>query len=472
MCKLFKGFIFITIVIISIFFINKVEASDAYFVWEKTVIDVPVNSSLESFKDDYIVKLFVNGNESSDFYVEYETNCSTFTTVITSKVGRYTVYYKAYSKANYVSSEQAIVFNVIDNKPPVITLLEDVVEVEVGKSLLDYYWYDVKDDNCETSEIKINLNDQSVVYTSLGLYNASISAIDSFGNVENVDFKVKVVDKTPPVITIVKPLVFEYLEIVNICDYILCVDNSDGDITKFAKVSNLDTKVLGRQTIMVEVSDFSNNKAIMTFEVLIVDETPPIINLILNEITLDIRDFSLYTPEYFNQYVYSVNDNYTLKENIELKIDTTNLVLKVADFFVNYTAVDENNNRCTEKLLVKLREFVGPTITGVEELDILVGENVDLLSLVSVYDEYDVTASTRLLVEENGFNSDKEGTYKVKYVCFNNSGIYTEKIITINVYNLQKTTDNNNAIIVVLSISLTLILIGSGVTILYIKKKK
>ena len=102
MCKLFKGFMFITILLFSFSIINQAKAANAYFVWEKVVIDVPLNSSLESYKDDYVVKLYVDGNESDDFYVTYETNCSTFTTVMTNKVGKYTVYYKAYSNKNYI----------------------------------------------------------------------------------------------------------------------------------------------------------------------------------------------------------------------------------------------------------------------------------------------------------------------------------------------------------------------------------
>ena len=78
MFKILKGFI---VCLICVFFYNtsnKVCAANAYFVWEKNVIDVPVFSNLEEYKDDYVVKLYVNGKESKDFTVTYEVNTSSF----------------------------------------------------------------------------------------------------------------------------------------------------------------------------------------------------------------------------------------------------------------------------------------------------------------------------------------------------------------------------------------------------------
>ena len=95
MRKLFKGCSVAIVLFLASVLCEKTYAANAYFVWEKTVIDVPVYSALEGFKDDYILKLYVNGVESDDFYVEYETNCSTFSTVLTNRIGRYTVFYKA-----------------------------------------------------------------------------------------------------------------------------------------------------------------------------------------------------------------------------------------------------------------------------------------------------------------------------------------------------------------------------------------
>jgi hypothetical protein len=81
MFKLFKGLLLCIVVIILNVFTIKSSASNAYFVWEKKDIKVPIYSNLEDYKDDYIVKLYVDGKESFDFWVEKEVNCSSFSTV-------------------------------------------------------------------------------------------------------------------------------------------------------------------------------------------------------------------------------------------------------------------------------------------------------------------------------------------------------------------------------------------------------
>ena len=210
MRNLCKGLIFV-ILIAFLLFCRKVNAANAYFVWEKTVIDVPLNAPLEEYKDDYVLKLYVDGKLSDDYYVEYQTNCSTFSTVLTHKIGRYTVYYKAYSKNNYISSEQAIIFNVVDMTPPSLELVSDPVIIDYGTTLKDINFYKISDDTCAQKDIIINLNDQSVIYSNLGLYQANITATDLSGNMITKKFSVKIVDNIPPNIIIIKPLVFDYM---------------------------------------------------------------------------------------------------------------------------------------------------------------------------------------------------------------------------------------------------------------------
>ena len=122
MFKLFKGLLLCVVLILLNVFTVKTNASNAYFVWEKKEIEVPIYSDLEEYKDDYIVKLYVDGKESFDFTVEKEVNCSSYSTVLTNKIGDYTVYYKAISKTHYAYSEVPIVFHVIDVTSPVIKL--------------------------------------------------------------------------------------------------------------------------------------------------------------------------------------------------------------------------------------------------------------------------------------------------------------------------------------------------------------
>ena len=470
MPKLCKRFIFILILFLVFAFTKETMAANTYFLWEKTEIDVPVFSSLEEYKDDYVLKLYVNGKLSNDFYVEYETNCSTFSTVLTNKIGRYTVYYKAYSKNNNLSSEQAIIFNVIDITAPKIELESDVIYVNKGKNLSDYNFYSVSDDTTKSEDIKIEVDDNNVMYNVLGTYNASITAIDKYGNITKESFNVSVIDNAPPKITIIKPLVFSYLEDVNLEEYLKCVDNNDNDITKLVKVIGLDTSVLGRKEVTFSVLDYSNN--LLEFKVMIdvLDDIPPVINLKTSEVVLDIVHFFDYDEEFFISYLYNYSDNYSLPENITMKVDIKELIENVEDFNVYFIVMDEFGNKSSKTLNVKLREFVGPVIEGEDSITINLGEEIDLYSLVSIIDPYDLDVKNRLTIDDGGFDNGVSGSYTIKYTCFNTSGIFTEKVIIISVLGGDAEEDKN-VIWIILGVFVAAAVAGVGVYI-FIRKRR
>ena len=93
MYKLFKGFIICLVFVFVSNFSMKAEAASAQFVWEKTEIDVPIFSDINDYKNQYVVKFYVNGVESKDFEIEMEVNTTTFSTVLTNgnaaKLGEY-----------------------------------------------------------------------------------------------------------------------------------------------------------------------------------------------------------------------------------------------------------------------------------------------------------------------------------------------------------------------------------------------
>ena len=410
---------------------TNTNASDAYFVWEKYEIDVPAFSNINDYKDKYVLKLYVNGKESNDFYVEYETNCSSFSTVSTHKVGKYTVYYKAYSKANYLSSEQGIIFNVIDVTAPEIILDSDVIELEYGLTLDDLVWYRVTDDLCSSKELEVVLNDSSVIYTIPGTYNATLTVTDIYGNKTIKKISVKILNSLKPTIKVIDKLNFEYGIKPDLKEYFLCLDTYNNDITKYLEISGLDVNKLGKQEVILSVSDLSNNKTTMTIEVYVVDTKSPLLDLICGEVILDIVEFNTYDVLYFEQFVYRLVDNYS--KNISLDIDISELCLEVKDFNVIYIASDENKNETKKVLKVMLRETCGPIITVQESLKLEIGEEIDLYSLVTVTDPYDSEVLSRLIIEDDGLDINTPGVYQVKYICFNTSGIYSEKVLEITV---------------------------------------
>lgn len=477
MFKLFKGLLLCIVLILLNVFTVKTNASNAYFVWEKKDIRVPIYSNLDEYKDDYIVKLYVDGKESFDFWVEKEVNSSSFSTVLTNKIGNYTVYYKAISKTHYAYSEVPIVFHVVDETKPVIKLDSKTIEVEYGYKLEHFKYFTVTDDTCEIDEIEIILDDSNVVYNVRGTYSATITAIDLYGNDISEDFFVKIVDKKPPTIFVLKPLKFSYKEGVNLSEYFLCKDDYDNDITHRLDISGLDTSILGNQEITLSVKDYSLNEITMKMDVLVVDEVAPILILATKEIELDVASFSSYNYEFFYDFIFSLKDNYSTNDKLELVIDYSMLKEAVADYYVYYSVIDENDNKNKEVLLVKLREFIGPEIIGEDIVEVMVGSDIDLLSLVTVYDKYDITVNKRLSVEANDFNINRSGIYEIKYTCFNTSGIYSEKVITVIVFdevsnNIENNNSNDNFIFYLIIGTVVVIIFAGCLTFVVIKKKR
>ena len=451
MHKLFKGFAICLIIVFSCLFIEKTSANEAYFVWEKTVIDVPVYAKLDEYKDDYVVKLYVNGVASTEFEVEYEVNTSTFSTVSTNHVGKYTVYYKAYSKKYYLSSTVGIVFNVVDITPPKVMLKENILELEIGNEITDFSWMTATDDTCSSSQLSVKIDDSNVIYEAPGNYKCYLLVEDLYQNVTKKDFYIKIIDKTKPSLTVIKPLVFSYKENVDIKEFIECKDNSNIDISNLIEVSFIDTSSLGKVLFTVKVKDYSGNMIEVLLEGVVIDDAAPVLTLQTDEIVLDIQDYYLFDENYFKQFVLELKDNYSI--DLDLSVDVSNITQTVEDFIITFTVIDENKNKTQKQLLVKLRETIGPQIICDDVIYLKKNQEVNLMDLVSVYDEFDSKALERLMVEYDDFTTINEGVYQVKYVCFNTSGIYTEKNVTIIVGNPKSTSKINPFIKTVLIVS-------------------
>lgn len=479
MCKILKGFIVCLICIFCFKITNKATAANAYFVWEKSVIDVPVFSNLEEYKDDYVVKLYVNGKESKDFTVTYEVNTSSFSTVLTNKVGRYTVYYKAYSKNNYVSSVEGIIFNVCDVTPPIINIKKEIITINYNEKIIDLNMISITDDTCDIKDVNVVVDDQNVIYNIIGIYDAMVIATDLYGNTSSRPFKIEIVDTIKPKIEVLQQLIFDYNEDLNIYDYFMCTDELNGDITRFLTIEGFDSTVLGKQTIRLSVADYSNNKVTMDLEIMVVDRTPPTLDLYTTELTLDILDFELYDLSFFESYIYRLIDNYTNKENISIEIDTGDFKEEVADYIITYTATDYCNNKTKKEILVKLRELVGPVILVDNPIYLEVGSDIDLSTYIAVTDEFDPYVSRNLNIEFGDFDMNQVGTYIVKVICFNSSGVFSEEevevIVTLDGNPSIETPDSNTKIplkVILFIIALVVCVVAVVVTIILFSKKK
>jgi len=464
-----KIFTYIIVLLLLVSFCKEIDASEnAYFVWEKTTIDVPVNDSLSKYTDSYIVKFYVNGVESNEFTVEKETNCSTFTTVQTNIVGDYHVYYRARSKKYYVYDETMITFHVYDDIPPSI-VGPNCLTLEYLDRLTASDYYYVFDNSTKEEELELILDDKNVSYQTIGTYPAQLICSDKSNNVSKKNIDIIIVDTTPPVITINKNLVFSYGKEIDFLSYADIYDTYDGKITDYLLVTDSNLE-LGDAVITISSEDFSGNIIVQDFNCKIIDDTSPTLDLTASIVDIDISKYNDFGSIDYLDYVYSYYDDYDISSDLYLSYESE-LIYSIGDYYVTYLLVDTSGNYTEKQVLFRVRETTGPVIEASSNLNFDLNEAIDVEKLVTITDFYDTNAINNLEVTYNNLNPQKAGSYTVKYRCYNNSGRYSTKEITINIVD----NNANNIISSFLSsngLFIIAMIIEAGVFIFVIVKTK
>ena len=423
-----KLFCTLILIFISFFICKSVNGAHYEFKWLKTKIDVPYNANIYDYVDMYVVKFYVDGKESHDFYVSQEENSTTFSTVLTYIVGIYKVTYLAANDTYNVYSYQDIYFNVYDDEPPVVRGPE-YIRVLVNEEI-DYLSYFEVSDNCtEPDKIIINSYDQDVTYNVLGTYPLTLEFIDASNNIAQKNILIEIYDNIRPTIKVIKDLVFSYGKSYNLSEYFYAFDNYDSNPN--LSIYEFDFNRLGRQNIVIEASDSSGNLIRQNFSCLVIDDINPTITLKKTSDTINIEEIDDINDLLFS-YVLEMKDNYSSIEKLHLKIDSPIYEKEVGQFAFNYTVTDENGNYSTVDLVLEILEFEGPDIIG-DSFEFEVGDEIDLLKLVEVNDKYDQNAKDNLEVINSNLDTSKEGEYRVLYRAYNNSGKYTVHELKIKI---------------------------------------
>ena len=97
---------------------------------------------------------------------------------------------------------------------------------------------------------------------------------------------------------------------------------------------------------------------------------------------------------------------------------------------VIYNVIDKHNNNHSYFLEVNVVDDIAPTISGKESINLYVGDKVNLDKYVEAKDNYDKELT---ISHEGEVDTQKEGTYKVKYKVEDKSGNKSEHTITFTV---------------------------------------
>mgnify|MGYP003340744852 FL=1 len=323
--------------------------------------------------------------------------------------------------------------------PPQITLIGDdpqVIEVfsnylELGASATD-----AEDGTIDPSNINIdtsNLPDAGIAMSTLGDFVVTYTVQDLDGNQTQVDRIVRIIDSTPPVITLLgdDPLIVE----VN-SSYIepgaSVSDNFDGNITGTLIINSsfVNTSVVGTYYVTYNSTDNASNNAIeVTRTVNIVDTTKPVITItgdasIIHEAK---------TP--YNDEGATALDNYDGSITNALNIQNTVNAYQKGTYTVTYNVSDNNGNDAIEKIrTVNVEDTTIPVINLLGNPTVSISEGATYNDAgVTAFDNYDGDITTSVIF--NSIDSSIIGTQVIYYDVTDGSGnnaIQVTRTVTVN----------------------------------------
>ena len=316
---------------------------------------------------DYVEKpqasLYINDQLMTDPKMYYERNGveRTFvSTISTSFVKSYTIYFRVHFPTYNESHTKAIHFEIRDFEPPEfldvptfrITLLQALPSFTEGLRYRDNY--DSED------KIKVYVNTTHIVRNRVGIYPIYYKIVDSSGNENEVVSTIEVYDHLPPDVTLKSEIIHSVGEVFSYMKYITIKDNYDLIVDVKLDLSEVDFKKIGTYTFLLTATDQSGNETRLTFDIRIIDKTPPQIKLYAfpQEITVH----QSMTESMMRSFIIWVHDNYDPLTIDDVYIFHDIDVNRLGSYTIYYHLYDYSGNFTEAKLKITVVDNIAPTI--------------------------------------------------------------------------------------------------------------
>ena len=263
---------------------------------------------------------------------------------------------------------------VIDVTPPVltlngeanITLVQDAVYTELGATALD----------AVDGNILVNING-TVNTAVVGTYTLTYTSQDKAGNEANTTRTIRVIDVTPPVITLNGEATITLEQNIAYTELgATALDAVDGNVS--VNISGtVDTGMIGNYTIVYTAQDNSGNESNATRTITIIDVTPPVITL-NGEANITLVQDAVYTE-------LGATAQDAVDGNVSVNISGTVNTAEVGTYTLTYTAQDKAGNEANITRSITIIDVTPPVIT-------LNGEANITLEQHAVYTELGATA--------------------------------------------------------------------------------
>lgn len=223
-----------------------------------------------------------------------------------------------------ITTMLSVYFKMIDdfNKATFKLNGEETITLEVGKEYKEPGYIAIVNQKDKEKDVKVisNLN-----VNAIGEYEISYTLdFNKIKKQKELKRKVKVIDTTPPVLTIegktkITKQVGDNFKVPNY----KAIDNIDGNITKKVKVtSNVNTKKAGKYTVKYSVEDSSGNNTNKIINVTVAEKTKPKYTYPKNEKS-NYKGTFIEVSIAMQTLKYYQNDRLVLKSNVVTGINNT-----------------------------------------------------------------------------------------------------------------------------------------------------
>ena len=140
-------------------------------------------------------------------------------------------------------------------------------------------------------------------------------------------------------------------------------------------------------------------------------------------------------------FLYTVSDAPTAESLIDSVVDATDCTIEYeeeydfstpGEFDVEIVVTDTSGNQSSVCIpCTVVEDTTAPTISGVEPLEIAMGDPVTYKKNVTVTDDYDENPT--LEVDSDGVNLDKRGTYYITYIATDAVGNVSKKTTSVKI---------------------------------------
>ena len=332
-------------------------------MWVDTHVDVPLDADINKYVEIPQAYLYENGqmiNHITPTYKRTGVNRTFISTVTTSYVKAYRIYYEVYFEQYNIRDVIQITFNVIDVTSPVITFIPEYT-IEVDDPIPDLKKHLVYEDNYDDQkDLMIELNQSFIQKNTIGSYPIYYTIRDTSQNFRTYEVYIHIVDRKPPEISLIKPIIIDLNSHISVEEFFKIKDNYDLQVHINIDDQYVAYDQVGTYEIYVEVSDLSFNKNHKVFLVNVVDRIPP--NLLLTSNPTPIDVYQTVTQDMLKSYVLSIYDNYDDIDIDDVEITHDIDPNRVGTYKVYYEVIDQSFNQTKQTLTIQVVDQIAPTI--------------------------------------------------------------------------------------------------------------